>query len=394
MTEKLTKIAIKFSYDGTNYSGLALQPDENNTIAHHIHKSLEKYNFYDSAVVFCGRTDAGVSASNMIASFYIKNYAKGMNVGAMINNALPDEIVIKEWALVDDKFDARRDCRQRHYKYFFSLNEEFIATIGNNKIFENINRECEIMRISETPDRKVKKCKFSDKSCKNITESTLNNDLHCKNILKENFVKTGVFSILNGTQPLIVHKIKSDFTDLKKFCLSELEKSTQSISKIKNVTEYIDIVLSRMDYCIEKIKPLKNFKNFCKKSCEKQLNRNGKNIDEKFYLRTLNLLEIKKTESTDNFFYMNVKARSFLHNMVRKIFYVVFNYGIGLLSDKNINDIIEGEISAGCAQSENLMFCCGFYECEIDFQPVKDKNKAARLCSKMLHYVMEKNRQS
>ncbi|KCZ75645.1 tRNA pseudouridine(38-40) synthase [Anncaliia algerae PRA109] len=125
-TKFVTKnIALRFSYDGSKYQGLASQKT-NNTIDYQLKQALLKCKLADPEVkiTYAGRTDAGVSASNMVASLEI--YAlKGeriFNYDTMLNSKLPMEIRITGYSFVEKDFSARFSCKKRSYKYFFLKN--------------------------------------------------------------------------------------------------------------------------------------------------------------------------------------------------------------------------------------------------------------------------------
>lgn len=125
------RIAIRFSYDGECYSGMALQRDKN-TVASNILNALHMTGISDTLVV-CGRTDAGVSAINMVAHMDVisrlpcpnntfnitEDDLKEYRYDLILNNYLPHNIQITGWAPVSDDFSARFSCVQRQYRYYF-----------------------------------------------------------------------------------------------------------------------------------------------------------------------------------------------------------------------------------------------------------------------------------
>lgn len=66
------------------------------------------------------RTDKMVSAAGNV--FAIKLHVseeEEKELVRRINSALPEDIIIVAYAKVDDSFNARTDCKSRHYRYFF-----------------------------------------------------------------------------------------------------------------------------------------------------------------------------------------------------------------------------------------------------------------------------------
>lgn len=162
----IRKIALKIAYDGRVYHGV--QKDPNGlSIGEVLENALRSTDLYieSNDIVFCGRTDRGVSAANMIISLKIKsiletysanpNYhrhietetydtyqfnkkeykryllnnsdfeikkhdAKELPYDLILNKVLPPQIRVKGWAPVPWNFSARHNCCQRRYTYFFT----------------------------------------------------------------------------------------------------------------------------------------------------------------------------------------------------------------------------------------------------------------------------------
>lgn len=92
------KIALKFSYLGKNYKGLAIQTNTEETIENKIFAALKRTCMIDpelpinrSLYTRCGRTDKGVSALGNVCSLYVKKMKDG-NYCQVINHALPMDI--------------------------------------------------------------------------------------------------------------------------------------------------------------------------------------------------------------------------------------------------------------------------------------------------------------
>ncbi|KAH9020031.1 pseudouridine synthase [Lactarius pseudohatsudake] len=151
------KIALKFSYAGAGYGGLAWQamPTPLPTVEGVLFAALAKARLVDPDGGLegcgwerCGRTDRGVSAAGQVVTLYVRSSnrrsatpAKASGDGALdnddapapptvperdirylhtLNAILPPSIRVYAWAPVASSFSARFSCRTRHYKYFFS----------------------------------------------------------------------------------------------------------------------------------------------------------------------------------------------------------------------------------------------------------------------------------
>ncbi|KAJ2777678.1 pseudouridine synthase deg1 [Coemansia interrupta] len=162
------KIALKFSYFGWPYHGLARQgnalgsaekqrvEEQYPTVEGELFKALAKCKLIENEDTCgysrCGRTDRGVSGLGQVAALYVRSNGKFIgeeeeegvegavtqaqqNGGrrvllpnadaelpyvSMLNRNLPAEIRVLAWSPVSDSFDARFSCRSRFYRYFFS----------------------------------------------------------------------------------------------------------------------------------------------------------------------------------------------------------------------------------------------------------------------------------
>ncbi|CAG8650627.1 20789_t:CDS:2 [Cetraspora pellucida] len=165
-------IAFKLAYFGWNYHGFAANVDEQKfpTIEGHLHSALmsskmitdpAKCNFSK-----CGRTDKGVSSLGQVIALDIRSNLPRDSPYVLpiisaddnsssnkqddvktepkqieeipyietLNRLLPDDIRIIAWAPVNPDFNARHDCRFRHYKYFFvkrNLNIDLMRDAAN-----------------------------------------------------------------------------------------------------------------------------------------------------------------------------------------------------------------------------------------------------------------------
>lgn len=163
------KIALRFSYDGSGYSGLAAQNNTPSSTGSSL-PTVEGV-LWDALCVArmvdpeggmegagfsrCGRTDRGVSAAGQVVALWVRSKSvnqwpqrlehqypapspltlaaqeeleqeregkieKGeLPYVQILNRILPPSIRIQAWSPVRANFSARFDCAYRHYKYFF-----------------------------------------------------------------------------------------------------------------------------------------------------------------------------------------------------------------------------------------------------------------------------------
>lgn len=259
-------LAIKFSYIGTKYHGLALS-NTHPSIASKLIEALTHFHIYHSNPIFAGRTDAKVNAKEMVASMNIIILSANINYANMLNSKLPNDIVIISYALVEN-FNARFDCVERYYKYYF-----------------------------------------------------------------------------------VDYNIK-------------------------------------MEYVINRLRNTTNFKALCKKNKKKKKKEDNVGNENLEYIRNINKIEIKKE---DGMYCLNVSAKSFLHNMIRKMFWLINEYGKGVIDEEAVSDICNGIGYSGTGKADNLVFCHAKYNKDIEW--INDENcgiQKKRNISKKIEYAIDK----
>lgn len=107
---------MRLAYDGTAYSGWQRQPNAI-TIQEVIEQKLTKLQREKTTVLGCGRTDAGVHATEFFAHFETKDPIDEAHIHFKLNNMLPPDIVIERLFEVPDKLHARYSATSRSYIY-------------------------------------------------------------------------------------------------------------------------------------------------------------------------------------------------------------------------------------------------------------------------------------
>eukprot|EP00667_Euglena_gracilis_P011912 EG_transcript_12208 len=160
---KQRHIALRMSYLGENYHGLAVQENITDTIESQLFSALQKTCLIADRASCnysrCGRTDKGVSALGQVIALHVRSNltagegfvgdtdpnahdppdatictssalaapaspgsakkAPELDYVKMLNRVLPPDIRILAWAPVSRDFSARFSCVGRTYKYFF-----------------------------------------------------------------------------------------------------------------------------------------------------------------------------------------------------------------------------------------------------------------------------------
>lgn len=114
---------IKFSYDGTNYSGYQIQPGLD-TIQKELENAIRTINNNTpSNVVSTGRTDKKVHALCQYAHVDISVNITPHKLKRALNSNLPADIhIIKTWQ-VSDQFHARYNVLEKEYHYILNTGE-------------------------------------------------------------------------------------------------------------------------------------------------------------------------------------------------------------------------------------------------------------------------------
>lgn len=108
---------ITFSYDGTNYQGLQVQPNAV-TVQGELERAMHRITRQEMRIHCCGRTDAGVHGRAMVAHFDLNDVRDPIKLRIGLNAVLEVDIRVDEIELVDDSFHARFDPTHKEYRYF------------------------------------------------------------------------------------------------------------------------------------------------------------------------------------------------------------------------------------------------------------------------------------
>ncbi len=140
------RFLIKFSYDGTNYSGFQTQK-KLETIQEKMEDALTKINNGKyTKIVSTGRTDKGVHAISQYAHADIDVKINEKKLKRAMNSNLPNDIHVIETKVVSDNFHARYNVKEKTYKYIINMGE--YNPIERNYVFQ-YNYQLNIKRMKE-----------------------------------------------------------------------------------------------------------------------------------------------------------------------------------------------------------------------------------------------------
>jgi tRNA pseudouridine38-40 synthase len=130
---------LHISYDGSRYSGWQFQPNVR-SVQGTIEDTLKEIFKERIPLGGCGRTDAGVHASQYIARVNLPAF--DFDLKFRINKRLPDDISIHEILEMDEKRRARFDATSRTYDYFIHLKKDpFLRRYSSYYDLENLDFE-------------------------------------------------------------------------------------------------------------------------------------------------------------------------------------------------------------------------------------------------------------
>ncbi len=109
---------LEIAYKGSNYVGWQVQPN-GVSVQLKMDEALSTILRDEIHCIGCGRTDAGVHASQFYLHFDT-NQEFPENFIHRLNSFLPDDIAVKTFIPVSEKAHARFDATMRSYTYFVS----------------------------------------------------------------------------------------------------------------------------------------------------------------------------------------------------------------------------------------------------------------------------------
>lgn len=114
---------LTISYDGTRYHGWESKK-EVDTIEGKLEAVFARMTEQDVKIHGAGRTDAGVHAKGMVANGFLDTALTPEEIKVYANHYLPDDICIREVAVVSERFHARLNAKGKVYQYTCYIGDE------------------------------------------------------------------------------------------------------------------------------------------------------------------------------------------------------------------------------------------------------------------------------
>jgi len=173
---------LHLGYDGSGYSGWQKQKNTLNTIQEVLEQTLSHLLKKEITAYGCGRTDAGVHASQYVVQINIDT-APSFDLKFLLNKNLPVDITVFEIIEVKEGQHCRYDAIARTYDYFIHWKKDPIL-IRYSSFYEDLTLDFDVMRkctalILKTKDFKSM-CKQPD-----VYKNTLCNINNCELFVNE-----------------------------------------------------------------------------------------------------------------------------------------------------------------------------------------------------------------
>ncbi|WP_312117415.1 tRNA pseudouridine(38-40) synthase TruA [Brevibacillus reuszeri] len=131
----MRRLRCVVGYDGTDYSGFQVQPDQT-TIQGEIEAALFRITGEEIQIHGSGRTDAGVHARGQVIHFDMNSHIPMDKWRFVLNNQLPDAIVIRSVEEVPESFHARFDVQIKEYRY--CIDNSLVADVFRHRYADHI----------------------------------------------------------------------------------------------------------------------------------------------------------------------------------------------------------------------------------------------------------------
>jgi len=136
---------LHIGYDGANYRGWQRQA-EAKSVQETIEKKLQQIFKSKVTVYGCGRTDAGVHASQYMLHINLSE-AFSFDLKFRLNKNLPNDIVVYDVVEVKEKQHARYDASSRTYDYFIHFQNDPVLN-KYSSLYELENLDFEAMKTA------------------------------------------------------------------------------------------------------------------------------------------------------------------------------------------------------------------------------------------------------
>lgn len=145
---------IHLGFDGSNYRGWQRQKHPRNTVQEVVEQTLSQIFKKTISAYGCGRTDAGVHASQYVIQINIDE-APEFDLKFRLNKNLPDEIAVFEIIEVNKDQHCRYHAVARTYDYFIHWKKDPVL-MRYSSFYEDLTLDFDLMKKAATLILKTK----------------------------------------------------------------------------------------------------------------------------------------------------------------------------------------------------------------------------------------------
>ncbi len=135
---------LHIGYDGSNYRGWQRQKSVSNTVQEVIEQKLSQMFKKEIYIYGCGRTDAGVHASQYVMQINLEE-APQFDFKFRLNKNLPDDIAVFEIIKVDENQNCRYNTTSRTYDYFIHWKKDPVLK-RYSSFYEDLELDFDVMK--------------------------------------------------------------------------------------------------------------------------------------------------------------------------------------------------------------------------------------------------------
>jgi tRNA pseudouridine38-40 synthase len=110
------RLRLDISYDGTNFSGWAIQPDRR-TVQQSVEEAIRTVSQSKAETIVAGRTDAGVHATGQVIHVDVPEGLDLDELAYKLNRILDEDVRINQIQIAPPAFHARFSALRRYYEY-------------------------------------------------------------------------------------------------------------------------------------------------------------------------------------------------------------------------------------------------------------------------------------
>ena len=180
------RIKLTLSYDGTEYSGWQVQPNNVPTVQEVLEDKIEELTGERVRVTGSGRTDAGVHAEGQVAHFTLKNCTiPPEKFYRAINVILPPDIKALKSEIADDDFDSCRHAKRKTYRY--SAYEREVEMPLKERFAVRLNRGLDIQKMIDASKLYLGKHDFKSFCSSGSGSKTTEREIYFFEVKKEGY---------------------------------------------------------------------------------------------------------------------------------------------------------------------------------------------------------------